>query len=112
MWKIFMLLAAIPLCLGSALACDDHVGDCEIEDWRWRSPLPEGSFIVLEGSTTCDKGNIRIRLYDGAGSDAQFLGIADGTVDGHAFKALAERVPLNARLSIRYSISPPPVVDW
>ena len=30
-----LTLAAIPLCLGSALACDDHVGTCEIEDWRW-----------------------------------------------------------------------------
>ena len=47
------------------LACDDRVGKCEVEDWRWYAAI--GGLLVIEGSTTSDKGEIRIRLYDGTG---------------------------------------------
>lgn len=88
---------------GIAQACDDHHGACEIEDWRWNTAL--GNFLTVEGVTTCDKGFIRIRLYDG--DQRKFVGVANGFVNGHTFDAIAENIdsPPQA-LSIKYSIEP------
>ena len=51
MRSVLLALVMIPLGLGSALACDDHIGTCEIEDWRWQNAL---GMLSIEGSTTCD----------------------------------------------------------
>ena len=99
------LLVALALCLASsgALACDDHSGTCEIEDWRsWDS----FGTLVIEGVATCDTGFIRIRLYDGEGDGQRFLGTADGFIEGHIFSALATNLDTPNNLSIKYSISP------
>ena len=98
-----LTLAAIPLCLGSALACDDHVGTCEIEDWRWYTT---GHYLTVEGSATCNSGFARIRLYEETGADAQFLGVAEGLIDGHALTAIATNIDQPQSLSIKYSIDP------
>ena len=49
-----LTLAAIPLCIGSALACDDHVGTCEIEDWRWQNAM---GMLSIEASNNLRYGH-------------------------------------------------------
>ena len=47
MRSILLAFAVVPLGVGSALACDDHVGTCEIEAWRWYST---GHYLTVEWS--------------------------------------------------------------
>ncbi len=96
-----LTLAIVPMCLGSALACDDHVGTCEIEDWRWQIAM---GMLSIEASTTCDSGLANIRLYDESGDEPRFLGIAQGIVEGHALTAFATDITRPESLSIKYSI--------
>ena len=87
---------------GTAAACDDHHGTCEIEDWRWQSPF--AGMLMLDGVTTCDEGMVILRLYEG--EDGPFLGIANGFISGHAFQAMASDIPKPSALTIKYSIEP------
>ena len=103
MRSVWLAFSIAPFCLGSALACDDHFGDCEIEAWRWYST---GEFLTVEGSATCDSGFARIRLYEGTGDQQQFLGIAEGVIEGHALTAIATNISQPQALSIKYSIDP------
>lgn len=97
-------VAASVLGAGIAHACDDHHGVCEIEDWRWYTAA--GSFLMIEGVATCDTGRIRIRLYEGEGDKPQFLGTAEGRIQGHVFDAIGQNIPEPQALSIKYSIEP------
>ena len=99
----WMALAIAPLCLDSALACDDHIGTCEIEDWRWQNAM---GMLTIEGSATCDSGLAHIRLYDESGGEPRFLGVAQGVVQGHALTAFATDIDRPQSLSIKYSIDP------
>ena len=103
MRSALLALATIPLCLGSALACDDHVGTCEIEDWRWYGG---GAYLTVEAATTCNSGFARVRLYEGTGANQRFLGIAEGIVEGHVLDAIAANIDRPQSLSIKYSIDP------
>ena len=103
MRRVLLAFAMIPLGLGSALACDDHIGTCEIEAWRWYST---GHFLTVEGSATCDSGFARVRLYEGSGDEQQFLGVAEGLIEGHALTAIASNIERPQSLSIKYSIDP------
>ena len=96
--------AAGLLFAGTAQACDDHHGACEIEDWRWYTTA--GTFLQIEGVATYDTGHIRIRLYDGEGDKPKFLGTAEGLVKGHVFDAIGQNIPEPQSLSIKYSIEP------
>ena len=98
-----LTLAVVPLCMGSALACDDHVGTCEIEDWRWQNVM---GMLSIEASTTCDTGMAHIRLYEDSGAEPRFLGVAQGFIQGHALTALATDIDKPQSLSIKYSIDP------
>ena len=98
-----LALAILTLYAGSALACDDHVGTCEIDDWRWYELLDD---VVIEGSTTCDSGTAQIRLYGQNGGETQFLGIARAYIEGHAFRASVSNVANPESLSIKYSVDP------
>ena len=89
--------------IGAAGACDDHVGKCEIEAWRY---IQSTSMLTIEGSATCDEGRAYIRLYDGTGPDQKFLGIAEGPVENHALSAWAREVDEFEDLAIKYSIEP------
>ena len=99
----WMALAIVPMSLGSALACDDHIGTCEIEDWRWYELLDD---VVIEGSATCDSGRAQIRLYGESGGETRFLGVARGYIKGHALRASVSNVAEPQSLSIKYSINP------
>lgn len=98
-----LALGIAPLSLGSALACDDHVGSCQIEDWRWYKLLDD---VVIEGSTTCDSGKAQIRLYEESGGESRFLGIARAYIEGHALLGSVSDVTDPKSLSIKYSIEP------
>lgn len=93
------LAVAIFWC-ASALACDDHVGKCELEAWRANSAAM--GMVMIDGSATCNNGTATIRLYDGD----KFLGVADGFVEAHALQAVASGIPAYSDLKIKYSIRP------
>lgn len=103
MRSILLAFAIVPLCLGSALACDDHIGTCEIEDWRWQNAM---GMLSIESSTTCNSGLAHIRLYEDGGSESRFLGVAQGLIQGHAMTAFATDIDRPESLSIKYSIDP------
>ena len=98
------LLTITVFCLAStaALACDDHAGTCEIEDWRWSPPI--GGYLSIDGVATCNTGWIRLRLYEGEGG--RFLGIAQSPIEGHTFEAIATDVNSANAVAIKYSIQP------
>ena len=101
-WILFAF-AIVPLGLSSALACDDHIGACEIEAWRWYTT---GSYLTIEGSATCNSGFTHIRLYEGTGDEQHFLGVAEGLIEGHTLTAIATDIDRPQSLSIKYSIDP------
>ena len=101
--KALLPAAAAALWATAAVACDDHIGTCEIEEWRWRSS-PLGGYLTIEGVTTCNSGYATIRLYEGDGG--RFLGIANGSISGHAVQARAIDVNKATDLAIKYSIEP------
>ena len=103
MRSALLALAMIPLGLGAAVACDDHIGTCEIEAWRWYST---GNFLTVEGSASCNSGFAHIRLYEEGGDEQQFLGVAEGLIDGHVLTAIATNIERPQTLAIKYSIDP------
>ena len=62
-----------------AWTCDDQGGKCKVEDWRWYSS--SAGILMIEGSTTCDKGRIRFRLYEGTGDKRKFIGVDSGSIE-------------------------------
>ena len=98
-------LAAGTLSAGAALACDDHHGVCEIEDWTHTyTGMMEA--LQIDGVATCDTGRIRLRLYDGEGDGKKFIGVESAFIKGHTFTAIKLQVAKPAALSIKYSIEP------
>lgn len=93
-----LITAMLP---GLSLSCDDHHGKCEIEDWK-HSHNQFGEILSIQGVTTCNKGFIRIRMYD----SGKFHGIAEALVEGHIFEAISFNVPKPSALEIKYSIEP------
>ena len=102
MRKLMLILTAALFGVGVANACDDHHGQCEVEDWRWYSV--SGGMVMLEGVTTCNAGQVILRLYQGEGG--AFLGVADGFIEGHAFQAMATNLDTPSTVAIKYSIKP------
>ena len=59
-----------------SLACDDHHGTCEVEDWIYNyTPMMQS--LVVDGVATCDVGEVRLRLCGGEGGDRK-LGVSKG----------------------------------
>lgn len=101
----FVATLAACLAAASALACDDHVGECEIEDWKHTyTAMMEA--LTIDGVTTCDSGEVRLRLYDGEGEDQEFLAVDTAYIEGHIFKTIVLQVEEPQALSIKYSIDP------
>ena len=99
--KRLMVVAMATMTAGAAWACDDHHGGCEIEDWRWHGMA---GVLMVEGVTTCDEGELSLRLYEGEGG--RFLGVAHGYIEGHTFTALASDIQNPSAVTIKYSIEP------
>lgn len=103
MRTIMTAALAATLSAGAALACDDHYGTCEIEDWTYTyTGMMEA--LQIDGVATCDTGRLMLRLYDGEGDDRKFIGVERTFIRGHIFKATKLGVPKPAALSIKYSI--------
>ena len=99
-----VLLCATMLALaGVALACDDHHGHCKLDAWR-ANHVKSMNTVTIDASATCDKGEARIRLYDGQ----KFLGVATGYIRGHVLETYSNvpDVAEIADLKIKYSIEP------
>ena len=61
--KVLLALMGILLSVSSvAVACDNHAGKCELDAWRARYVESMGT-IFLDGSATCDRGRVIIRMY-------------------------------------------------
>ena len=101
------LLAVATLCLaaGPAIACDDHIGRCELEDWK-HTYTGMMKALQIDGVATCNTGRIRLRLYDGEGDARKFVGVETAFIEGHIFKAIKLPVAEPRALSIKYSIEP------
>lgn len=95
------LLNAVP-----SIACDDHVGKCELEDWRWTESF--GNMLEIQGVSTCDEGLISIRIYEREGEDETFLGTTTGFISGHVITAIASDIEYSDpdAIMIRYAIEP------
>ena len=77
--------------------------ECSIEDWRFRHSA--GRTLWIEGATTCEKGRIRIRAYDNSGDALDFIGVAEGVVEGYIFEAYINDVSEKPEsVDIKYSI--------
>ena len=80
--------------------------ECKVEDWRYRH-VPVLKTVWIEGGTTCDKGEIRIRAYDTSEGTPKFIGVDDAFIEGHIFKARVRDVPKNPKsMEIKYAIEP------
>lgn len=95
------LLNAVP-----SIACDDHVGKCELEDWRWQEPF--AGMMAIEGVATCNQGTISIRIYEKKDEDETFLGTTTGFINGHVVSAMAQDIEYidPDAIVIRYAIHP------
>ena len=74
---------------------------CEIEDLKWSYQF---GVLTIEGSATCDTAVILFRLYDGVGSDAQFLGTIQRVIDGYAILGIGMNIPKVEYIAFKYSI--------
>lgn len=72
---------------------------CKIEDWR--SNVVFGNILQIEGVTSCNKGTIHIRLYDGK----KFIGLGMGVIEGNTFTTMTQGVSEPKNLKIKYSVS-------
>ena len=105
MRKILLAGLAFGLASSGALACDDHVGKCKVEDWK-HTYTGMMKALQIDGVATCDKGRIVLRLYDGEGDGRKFIGVETAFIEGHAFQAVKLQVAAPRELSIKYSINP------
>ena len=104
--KSGMIAIAGILLASSALACDDHFGKCDLEAWRY-THTPFMQAMTIEGSTTCDTGSATIRLFSSDSGSEEFIGVAQGLIEGHALQATALGIHKKPEdLSIKYSIEP------
>ena len=98
------LVAAIALTIGlfgNVIACDDHIGQCTIENWR---VYIQSDSLWIEGVASCDSGELFIRVYEGD----NFVGVMNTYIEGHIFTDYLDNLPKNQyeSISIRYSIDP------
>ena len=49
-------------------------------------------YLTVEGGATCDVSRVRIRLYEGEGDKPKFIGTAEGSIEGHQFKASGQKI--------------------
>lgn len=106
MRTLIAIAAAFWLAANVALACDDHIGACEIEDWRYHH-TEAMRLLGLEGTATCNEGELTVRAYTGSEDDPTLVGVDTTYIKAHVFKtaifAVHERP---ANLFIKYSIDP------
>ncbi len=75
---------------------------CIVEDLKWYFSL---GTLVIEGSSNCASGLISLRLYDGDGDDATFLGTINGFIENYTISGLGINIPEVEYICFKYSIS-------
>ena len=106
----YLLLLAILLGVmasGTAtFASDTPKGQCQIEDWR-SVHVPAMKVLTIQAVTTCETGEVFIRLYETVGDKQQFLGVTSAIIQGYTLEAIAHSIPDKPKqLSIKYRIVP------
>lgn len=94
-----LVTAALAVVLTASAA-----GACEVEDWRWKYTAMMNS-LQIEGVTTCAKGEMSLRIYDGGGEKRKFLAVDNAYIERHVFQSIVtgiERKP--TKLTIKYTI--------
>lgn len=89
---------------GLAKACDDKGEKCQVEEWRSaHNEILE--ILVIEGVSTCDKGRIRIRVYDTSEDKPKFIGTSAGRIRNHTFRENITEFPKKpASMSIKFNV--------
>ena len=97
MRKIVMAALAVILTAGAASAC-------EVEDWRWKYTAMMNA-LQIEGVTTCAKGEMSVRIYDGEGEKRKFLAVDTAYIERHVFQSIVTGIEAKpAKLTIKYTI--------
>ena len=102
MRALLATFAVVVFSSAQALACDDHMGKCTLDAVKVDHNI---GLVNLHGSTTCDRGRLVARVYDGT----TFLGVVSGTIRGHAIRTTHVDAPESFQvenLRIKYSIEP------
>lgn len=97
-------------------ASDQIAADCELEDYRIESMMPDGKAIIqglttIEGVTTCHTGRIMMHIYEGDGVGRRLLGKTSAFINEYSFLAsLKVGIPDVSAVTMRYFIqSRPPM---
>ena len=62
--------------------------------------------LVIEGVTTCRSGEVFLRVYDGEGDDAKFVGVEHAYIEGFQFRTSISSVEQEPEaVSIRFAFS-------
>ena len=77
-----------------------NASDCKIEDWKWSTLAP--TMLIIEGVTTCETGEVVLRLYEGEGG--AFVGVETAYIQGHTFKTMRAVSARPKALAIKYTI--------
>ena len=79
-------------------------GACEVEDWRWEYTAFMNT-LQIEGVTTCAKGEMSVRIYEGEGEKRKFLAVDNAYIERHVFQSLVTGIKGKpAKLTIEYTI--------
>lgn len=75
-------------------------GECRVEDWR-SSYDKDSKYLEIQGSATCKKGILYLRVYDGE----NFLGTDTCDIEGYIFEATLWKIKKEpASVSIKFHI--------
>jgi hypothetical protein len=77
----------------------DLAPSCKIEHWKYRG-LGDTDTLI-EGTTSCTSGTVRIQTYDDKGN---YLGNGTGYIHANSFEAMVSS-PAPAKLEIKYQVS-------
>ena len=64
--------------------------------------MPLLSALEIQGVTTCEEGQIILRLYEGEGG--KFLGVDTAYIEGYAFTSISTGISKPSALAIKYVI--------
>jgi hypothetical protein len=71
--------------VGTPDAAERTSGSCEIEDWKYEN---KAGSIYLNGTTTCPKGKLIYRLYDG--QTGEFIASDETYIRGYSFQSYTD----------------------
>lgn len=93
----FFGLVIVALLVGPAHAQEEK---CKIEDYVARQ---SGQFVIINGATTCDRGHLAYRLYDGE----KFIASGTARIRGFVFQTI-EEIAVPEEMNMKYVIDRQP----